>query len=150
MGDMAKDYSKLPYCRICKRKLSIVYGTDYYWKCNCKDEINQKRIDRISLSQEQRDKEKRIEKYKGHKSLVRFLWCMTGGNATRYEIILAKLGDTLIKESEYYILNQVAKQLNLEVKMRTEISDYQRRKRPRVKIGKYTYYLMPFNCSGSS
>jgi len=58
--------------------------------------------------------------------------------------VVAALGDGLIKTTaQKDILEKIAQQLNLKIKRRSELSDYRARKVPRVRIGKFSYYLTP-------
>lgn len=117
-------------------------------KTNIKIINNQ--IDEISsLSQEEREREKRKKDYRGHKSLVRYLWCWNVNyeNEMPSLIKLAKLGDTFIKEGKEHVIRSIAKQLSLRVVLRLykDVSDYQIRKAlAKYRIGKNTYYLIPY------
>jgi len=54
---------------------------------------------------------------------------------------LAKIGDRFITEAIYRTAKAIAQQLGAELCLRKELSDRQRRKYVRIRIGSHSYYL---------
>lgn len=57
------------------------------------------------------------------------------------KIQIAKIGDRLIQEAIYKTIESIAWQLGTQIYRRKELSDRQRRKCVRVRIGGHSYYL---------
>ena len=75
------------------------------------------------------------------KSLKKYYYfkCVAGEAPTPLNI--AYLGDALIKEAQLFTLIKISKQIGYKIKTRNKITDYKRRKAPKIRIGKYVYYL---------
>lgn len=56
-------------------------------------------------------------------------------------LTLARIGDSIAREKEISAIYETAKVLGFTPKLRSEVSDYQRRKLPRVRRGRNTFYL---------
>lgn len=54
---------------------------------------------------------------------------------------ITKVGDNLINEAVYKTAKLIARQLGAELCLRKELSDRQRRKYVRIRVGGYSYYL---------
>lgn len=74
------------------------------------------------------------------KTLLYHLW-KNGQYMNRYN--LAVLCEQWRKEDRYNLLVDVGIQVGYVVKERGEITDYQRRRLPKYRIGRYVYYLQP-------
>ena len=89
------------------------------------------------------------EKYKGQKSLQRYVFNTYQGYVSEEILKLAKLGDIFIKEERengqektIKAVKEMAEKMGGEIKLRKEISDYKSRRAPRIQIGKYKYYFI--------
>ena len=114
-----------------------------YWKCQCQDkEFNHiQQESSLLLKEDERNERK---KFKGQRSLKK--WCYfkwQNGDGLPDTLYVASLADVIIKEEKIALMSKLAQILNYSVKRRNEISDYRRRLLPKLRIGRYTYYLMP-------
>jgi hypothetical protein len=80
--------------------------------------------------------------YKKSVSLIKWLWCCVR-NKKRLPNIwqVAAVGDTFIKLVKEKTVRQMAAQLGYEIKFRKDISDWQRRRLPKMRMGKITWYF---------
>lgn len=105
---------------------------------------NNKKQDRISPYSETEQTEykdkRKINTYS--KSLKRYYFFKCRSHSAPTPLNLAYLGDALILEAQLFLLEKVSHSLGLKVKRRIDITDWQSRKSPKVRIGKYTYYLL--------
>lgn len=137
-GQDARNKEVIDQCSKCKKKA-------YRNKRIEEEENTQIEIDiKISIAEKAAKREKSIE-YQGHKSMIRWLWSCRGQSANPSEVYIAKLADSIIKSEKQWAVQTTARALGFDTKTRDQITDYRRRRVPRIQVGKTKLYLVPYN-----
>jgi hypothetical protein len=135
------EYTKEKNCPRCGNLNRPVYNTPgYFWPCSCvKVQVIETKEPEKPAAKKRRDLAKTI-------SMKQWLWTKKNvHNNTPKDWEITTRADYYIKRHAELLVKDLAAQLGYEVKLRSEISDWSRRRLPKLRMGEYTWYFRKTN-----
>lgn len=94
--------------------------------------------------------ERFTQRYTGTLNLQKYCYWKYKSGRNPSVVEIAKVGDNLIRLAKRKTLNECAAATGYEVKTRNEITNYRARKIPKIRIGKYAFYLEKIKAGNAS